>query len=162
MKRLILMRHGEAPNVKEGDRFRVLSNKGMKQSYDAGAQLVDLNIMPDLIYVSPVERTLKTVECLSAAFKKMPLTEIQVGLYAAPKERILSIIERCPTSIETLLVVAHNPGISELLHSLLVVKDEHYAFVKQYIFIEGAFVILDYDIHDWGLVSVTEAVFIVK
>lgn len=157
MKRLILMRHGDAPNVKEGDRFRLLSEKGMKQSRDAGNFLVRANVIPDLIYVSPVERTMKTLECLASAFKKTPLTEIQIGLYAAPKERILNIIEKCPEDINTLLVIGHNPGISELLRFLPIIKNEHYNQLKQFVFPEGGLVSLIYEIDDWGLVSVTEA-----
>jgi phosphohistidine phosphatase len=159
MKRLILMRHGDAPNVKEGDRFRILSEKGMKQSREAGVFLVRTTITPDLVYVSPVERTMKTLECLASAFKKTPLTEIQIGLYAAPKERILSIIEKCPSDINTLLVIGHNPGISELMRFLPIVKDEQYNQLKQYIFPEAGLVSLVYDIDDWALVSVTDGLF---
>jgi phosphohistidine phosphatase len=159
MKRLILMRHGDAPNVKEGDRFRLLSEKGMKQSREAGDYLVRAHITPDLIYVSPVERTMKTLECLASAFKKTPLTEIQIGLYAAPKEQILRIIEKCPADINTLLVIGHNPGISELLRFLPIVKDEHYKQVKEYVFPEGGLVSLVYEIDNWGLVSVSGGLF---
>lgn len=159
MKRLILMRHGDAPNVKEGDRFRLLSEKGMKQSREAGDYLVRAHIIPDLIYVSPVERTMKTLECLASAFKKTSLTEIQIGLYAALKERILSIIEKCPEDINNLLVIGHNPGISELLRFLPIVKDEHYKQVKEYVFPEGGLVSLVYEIDNWGLVSVSDGLF---
>lgn len=159
MKRLMLMRHGDAPNVKEGDRFRILSEKGMKQSREAGAFLVRTTIVPDLIYVSPVERTMKTLECLAAAFKKTPLTEMQIGLYAASKERILSIIEKCPADINNLLVIGHNPGISELLRFLPIVKDAYHNQLKQYVFPEGGLVSLLYEIDDWGLVSVSDGLF---
>ncbi len=46
------------------------------------------------------------------------------GLYLAEPGALVSIIEAQSAAIETLLVVGHNPGLTELVHRLLPTFDD--------------------------------------
>jgi phosphohistidine phosphatase len=165
MKRLILMRHGDAPNVKEVDRYRILSEKGAEQSKKAGLYLKEKSFIPDSIFYSPVQRTEKTADYVVRSLMTSPLgiqPEMvpKSALYQASKEKILYVIEECRHSVSSLLIIAHNPGITELARFLPVQKNASTSFLKNFIFPEAGILTFDYDIEDWSLLSVTEGIFL--
>lgn len=82
-------------------------------------RLVELQLIPELMLVSPASRTQHTAEIFAAAFK-LPERWLKTDerLYLARPENILRVIADADPRIEHLMVVGHNPGISQLAREL--------------------------------------------
>lgn len=120
MKRLILMRHGKAERSSPGGDFeRRLTERGREDAALMGRLLRDEGLVPDLALVSSARRTLETWAEAACAFPTARMTSLKT-LYHAPAERLLDEIEAVADEVETVMVVAHNPGIHELAIRLLI------------------------------------------
>jgi phosphohistidine phosphatase len=122
MKRLLLLRHAKAVPAKGplADSARPLAERGERDARRIGERLREHRRHPKLIVASPAVRTLQTAQLVAAALD-YPLEEIALEnrLYLAHPTAILDIIAAQSAAAETLLVVGHNPGVSELVLELL-------------------------------------------
>ena len=120
MKTLSLLRHANAdsPPASADDFARPLSAFGQRQARYLGEQLASSGFFPDLVLSSAARRTSETAQgmadCLGAAIVIKP----ERDLYLADAEQILNFIQQADDSVNHLMIVGHNPGISELAHRL--------------------------------------------
>jgi phosphohistidine phosphatase len=118
MKRLILLRHAKAersaPSGRDFD--RPLSPRGLDEAARAGRLLAAAGLIPDVVLVSAAARTVQTWEQASAA---LPDAKVQgrQDLYNAPPER-LQAVAQAEHDAQTVMVIAHNPGIGALAYEL--------------------------------------------
>lgn len=126
MKRLVLLRHAKAEPATEpiADITRVLAERGKGDAHHiaerAQGQLGSL----DLIVASPAARTLQTAEIVAAVFgHERSAIGLERRLYLAEPAALIDVIASQTAAVETLLVVGHNPGLTELAHSLLPTFD---------------------------------------
>ncbi|MEM9981336.1 MAG: histidine phosphatase family protein [Bacteroidota bacterium] len=108
------MRHAEAESPNTFNDFgRVLTTKGMRQAALVGQMLQDKKIPIDLIAASTATRTQTTAQ-LVAERLQMPLEKVkaQQQLYNASVRALLAFVNEMDNSIDHLLIIAHNPGIS--------------------------------------------------
>jgi phosphohistidine phosphatase len=114
--RLTLLRHGHAENRHpSGEDFqRRLDDLGRTEVDASARQLATAGLVPDLVLASPAQRTRDTAArlVLQAALVKVPL-RFEPGIYNATLTRLVSIVAATPARIRHLLLVGHNPGISE-------------------------------------------------
>lgn len=118
-KTLILLRHAEAldNNFGETDFERVLSKKGINDIHQMASFFIENQLMPDLIMASSAIRTTQTAKTLA---KLIGLQEDRIilkkSLYNSSAQQISDEINsvELPHTVQTLLLIAHNPGISEL------------------------------------------------
>ena len=119
MPRLLLLRHAKAvAQSAGGDIARELSKRGRRDAVRLGEFLRAQNIQPDAALVSPSKRTRETAELVLRELVGAPVVSFDANLYNASAAALLRAIVR--TAGETLLVVAHNPGIGELAFSLAI------------------------------------------
>ena len=114
MRTLILMRHGEAEaRAASGrDRDRALTAKGRADAALAGRALAADGLVPDAVLVSPAVRTRQTWDVVRAALAHAPEATEATDLYDAPP---LALIEAAQDErADTVLLVAHNPGLPAL------------------------------------------------
>lgn len=115
MRTLILLRHAKAErDAESGQDFdRALTNRGWADARLIGRVLADAGFVPDRARVSAARRAAQTWEAVATAF---PLIEASVlpELFHAGPERLMAEIEGAAQDGETLLVVAHNPGLHTL------------------------------------------------
>ncbi|MDG6094913.1 histidine phosphatase family protein [Acetobacter sp. AN02] len=122
--RLILMRHAEAlpppggDYSRETDLARPLSADGMKTARRRGAKLRADRISPDLVLCSPAMRTRQTYAALLPFAVHDAEIRIEQTLYNADAMELLARLRASPDSAHTVLLVAHNPGITELAQLL--------------------------------------------
>ncbi len=155
MKRLLLLRHAKAVPATEPlvDIDRALAEHGERDARRIGGRLRQQQVRPALIVTSPAARALRTAQLVAREID-YPLEAIALDrrLYLAEPAAILEIIAGQDSNMETLLVVGHNPGLTELAHRLLPgfeVEDLP----------TGAIVGLDYqDAAAWDRVESTAAV----
>ena len=154
------MRHGDSPNSKLGDAFRRLSSKGENQAKEAGLYLKKTRNIPDCVFYSPSERTEKTKNYVVKTMDGTIPEKAKKELYLATSQTILDTIESCPDEIQKLLIIAHNPGLSNLARSLHLQKSENTQFLNHFTFSEGSVLILNYPVSNWSLASITKGEFV--
>ncbi len=151
MRTLILMRHAQAAASAEGpDRDRPLSEAGRQQAQRVGKTLRDRGIQH--VLCSSAQRTRQTLESLQL---EAPV-DYQDVLYNASAHTIAQQISGVDEEVETLLVVAHAPGIPALATQLSHDADPRQADRIGYWFPAGAFVELWIDT-DWVYVEQASA-----
>lgn len=118
MKTLILLRHGDASFEAVSDFERPLNDIGIKKVNASALVLINLNISPDKIISSPAERT---AESLSIFCDFLSIDDDKIkfikGLYNRGSDFYLNEIETMYDSVETLLLVGHNPSISDVVNN---------------------------------------------
>ena len=115
LQRLVLLRHGEALPAARGmrDFGRPLSDRGLFEVRAAALSIAALLPRPDLILASRAQRTTQTAEAArDTAFAGVPVIT-EPALYLATSEALLDVLRGLGDGFGTVLLVGHNPGISE-------------------------------------------------
>ncbi|HEX4377201.1 MAG TPA: histidine phosphatase family protein [Steroidobacteraceae bacterium] len=120
MRRLLLLRHGEAQPAAPGgsDVERALTAAGRAEVHDAAGVIAATGLTIDRALVSTARRTLESAEIIAAHLRLAQPPEPLDRLYLASPSVLLQTLERCPSNYATLLVIGHNPGLSELVARL--------------------------------------------
>jgi phosphohistidine phosphatase len=121
LKRLTLMRHANAqwkdPQVSDFD--RPLNRRGHSEAEAMGRRLMELQLVPALLLTSTARRAAQTAEIaareLGVSGRNIRSEE---ALYLAAAEDILQIVQSTGPRIQHLMIVGHNPGLSEVAHLL--------------------------------------------
>jgi phosphohistidine phosphatase len=117
MLRLSLLRHGRAqwPAGRYRDYDRPLDGIGLLQADKAARELADSSNPPSRILCSSALRTAQTAAAVNAALagRGIALIEDQ-RFYMASLSQLLQLIGELGGEATHLLIVGHNPGLSEL------------------------------------------------
>lgn len=116
-RRLTLLRHGEAQALDSApeDFERPLTRRGTIEAQEMAARIVRRDLIPDLILVSPAERSWTTAEILADACE-LDAKQVQCAreLYLATPETTWKILSRCDPALGHVLICGHNPGLSQV------------------------------------------------
>ncbi|NES14501.1 MULTISPECIES: histidine phosphatase family protein [Micromonospora] len=127
---LVLLRHAKAEQLREDgpDAERPLTARGHADAAAAGAWLARHTLVPDVVLCSPARRTRQTWHGLAMGITgsppeggptgSSPVVRYEPTAYEARPEDLLELVRAVPPGTGTVLLVAHNPGIS-LLSALL-------------------------------------------
>lgn len=109
-----------------------------------GTRLRRQGVTPDLVLTSHAERALRTATVVARELD-VPPNRISVAprLYLATAKQILDVVGAQAEDLESIVVVGHNPGLTELVNRLL--PDLHLANVPT----AGA-VALEFDTERWS------------
>jgi phosphohistidine phosphatase len=121
MRELLLMRHAEAAHraIDGTDFDRPLTTSGRAAADRAGQRLREKAPRPELILYSPAHRTRQTAELVATRLGLEPSTlRAEPGIYLATSEALTRVIATLGGDHASLLLIAHNPAISELAHAL--------------------------------------------
>jgi phosphohistidine phosphatase len=122
VKRLTLMRHAEArwKDADVSDLERPLNRRGTAAAEAMAKRLWELKLVPELLLVSPALRTQQTAE-LVARELHLPARRVmkEEALYLASAADLLKVVQATGPRVSHLLMVAHNPGVSELVQLLV-------------------------------------------
>ena len=121
MKTILLLRHGksswEAGSIP--DRERPLAPRGVKAARRMGRFLGRTGPAPDLILCSPAVRAAETLRHAADSGAWPASADIVPELYGASSGGVLACVSAVAAPVETLLVVAHEPGCSETASALI-------------------------------------------
>ncbi|HEX5104326.1 MAG TPA: histidine phosphatase family protein [Pirellulaceae bacterium] len=120
MKTLLLLRHAKS-SWKDGDlddHDRPLNKRGKRDAPRMGRLLADERLLPDLILCSTAKRCRKTAEHVIAASGYRGDTRITGELYEADGANLRESLAGVSEQPASILLIAHNPGMEELLESL--------------------------------------------
>jgi phosphohistidine phosphatase len=117
-RRLLLLRHAKSSwdEPELPDRERPLARRGRRAAAALGERLAHRRVRVDRILCSPSRRTRETLALL--ALSPEPPTAVPEALYLASARTLLARLRRVPPRVRTVLVIAHDPGIEQLAHSL--------------------------------------------
>ena len=118
-KTIVLARHGHA-SWGPRDYHRPLSERGRADVMNGATFLISRDLEPDLIVYSPARRTRESLEIIkNVCSRRMAVRALEFeSLYQCTVEHIL---DACclGDGIQHLMVLAHNPGLTDFLHYLV-------------------------------------------
>ncbi len=123
MKTLVFIRHAKSDkkSKKIRDIERPLSKRGLKEAPIMGKVLKNLQLVPDLILSSPATRAMKTAELIAKEFEINTENIISdSNLYLESKSTLLSVIKHIDDKYNTVFLVSHNPGLTDLVNYLSI------------------------------------------
>jgi phosphohistidine phosphatase len=120
MKTLILLRHAKTENgFDKTDINRNLTDKGNNDAALMALRLNDLKIVPQIIVSSNALRTQQTALIfLENLIQKNTELILNSKFYNADCYTIQSEINNLPNGFETVMIVCHNPGITDFANSI--------------------------------------------
>jgi phosphohistidine phosphatase len=117
----ILVRHAHAdwPNYVGADFDRPLTPRGLTDAAATAAAIRDAGHRPGLLLTSPARRTLQTTQIIATMLGMQDQLVCQASeLYNAGADVLCAQLRKALLSANTVMLVAHNPGISELARML--------------------------------------------
>ena len=121
MKTLTIVRHAKSSWDHPGlsDRERPLNKRGERDAPLMGQRVREHGIRPSLILSSPATRAWATARIIAAAIT-YPLEFLQreKSLYLASVDAILDVIVAQDPGFNSLMVVGHNPGLTDFANYL--------------------------------------------
>ena len=119
-KRLSILRHAKSDWGASGthDRNRTLTQRGSDNAAKLGLLMQEQRILPDQIISSDATRAAETSTLVSKGLNYAGRIELSSKLYLASPETLLNATTACHDSIKHLMLVAHNPGMTEFVNQL--------------------------------------------
>lgn len=121
MKILTLVRHAKSSwsDSRLSDRKRPLNKRGERDAPKMGKRIVDHGVRPSLILSSPATRAWMTAKIIAREIS-YPLEFLQRedSLYLASLNEILDVIMQQDNEFNSLMVVGHNPGMTNVANFL--------------------------------------------
>lgn len=150
MKRLILTRHAKSswddPLVPDHD--RPLNARGKAAAADLGQWLASRGYVPGEVLCSDALRTRKTWSGVAPALPGTPILELKPALYHAGPDVMLAVLRHAKA--DTVMMIGHNPGISEFAGRLVGRAPLHPDFHR---YPTGATLVADFATEDWAEVG---------
>lgn len=123
---LILLRHAEAaqPDLgnfsPESDMARPLTQDGEQAAIRCGIWLRDNNLLPDTVLCSPAIRTRQTLAGIQSVQQASTQAHVHIcpEIYEAAPSALALALQQLPEQARTVLLIGHNPGISEFARGL--------------------------------------------
>ncbi|MBW2520869.1 MAG: histidine phosphatase family protein [Deltaproteobacteria bacterium] len=121
MKHLILLRHAKSswkdPSLDDFD--RPLNKRGKENAPLMGQRLAAMGERPQIILASPAMRARKTAYLVAPALNcSDEMITFVPNIYEADVTTLLNIIQDLRDIWQTVILVGHNPGLTELANQL--------------------------------------------
>jgi phosphohistidine phosphatase len=126
MKTLLLLRHAKASRdePETPDHDRPLKSRGKEDAKRIGRQLRDAKLVPTLIVSSTARRALKTAAKVARQLEYSRAIELTDRLYLATPQDHRAVACALPDAEDCVMLVGHNPGMSQFLSELAHVQSE--------------------------------------
>lgn len=113
-RQLVLLRHAKSAWLDVPDHDRPLAKRGLRDAPGAGRWLRQAGYVPDLVVCSTARRTSETWELAAAELGASPPVRFERRVYEANTAQLLQLVRESPATAGTLLVVGHEPTMSQL------------------------------------------------
>jgi phosphohistidine phosphatase len=116
---LVVVRHAKSA-WPDGvpDSERPLNARGRRDAPVVGRWIRDRVGHLDAVVCSPATRTRQTWALIAAELEGAPAPVFDDRVYAAADETLLAVVREISDELGSVLLVGHNPGVSELVFSL--------------------------------------------
>ena len=121
LRTLYLVRHAKASldTATQSDYDRPLNDRGERDAPNMGLRLREKGANPQMVLASAARRTTQTAKRIATAMR-LPDDHISLtkDLYQSSPESIARQINGVDATVTELMIIAHNPGITELSNQL--------------------------------------------
>jgi phosphohistidine phosphatase len=123
MKKIWLMRHAKSSwdHPQLSDHERPLNSRGRKDALFMATRIQNSGVRPQLVLSSDSRRTRETYEGLCSILGDLPVN-FTPSLYHASAHKIHEVLKNAADNNECILVLAHNPGITNAFEILCKVR----------------------------------------
>ena len=120
MKKLFLLRHAKSSwkDLTLDDIERPLNKRGKQDALFMAEKFLEKKIFIDLIIASSSRRTADTAQTFAQILGLKSNVILTEKLYAASTNTILNLVLQFDEAVANVILVAHNPGITELSNEL--------------------------------------------
>lgn len=149
MKTLALLRHAKSDwdDIGTRDFDRGLNDRGRKGAKLIGRHMAEENFDWDCILASSAERVQRTLEAAMPDTKPV----FDKRLYLASVENIIEVIQDHAGDAERVLVSGHNPGLQEMVFTLVPPSGENALFdLAAAKYPTATLAVFELDIDDWS------------
>jgi phosphohistidine phosphatase len=117
---IVIVRHAKSSWDDDSltDIDRPLSKRGRNALPLVNAHIAGLGLSVDLVISSPSVRTRATLDGIRAALGDATIT-LDRNVYEATGDQLIDILRAVEETVPTVLLVGHNPGVSELVDDLV-------------------------------------------
>jgi phosphohistidine phosphatase len=122
VKRLILLRHAKSSwsDGSLADAERPLSARGERDAPRMGERLRERGTRPEVVIASPARRARRTARLVCQAIGHPDASiRLDPALYLAAPDAILAVVAAQAGAADSVMIVGHNPGLTELANLLL-------------------------------------------
>lgn len=142
MKKLYIVRHAQKADeeINQDDYDRDLSEIGINDAKIMANNFAIKNLSIDLIVASPAKRTKITAEIFAEALNYNKSIMFNDVLYMAFVNELLETISYIFDTVDSVLLVGHNPSLTALALTLVGFKEK---------FQMGAVMEIDFDCDSW-------------
>ena len=126
MKKLYIVRHAQKAEETQGqdDYDRPLSQEGKDEAKKMAQKLASKNVNADLIVASPAVRTVQTAEIFAEELGYRKNVMYNDVLYMAYVNELIETITYTFDTVDSMVLVAHNPSLTALAVSLVGFKEK--------------------------------------
>ena len=119
-KTMLLLRHGKSDwaSGETEDLQRPLNKRGRKSSRAMGRLIAECGLIPDLVLCSIAVRARDTLDEATRAGAWSAETRLHEELYGADVSGLVELARSVPAEHGRVLIVGHEPTLSELIASL--------------------------------------------
>lgn len=148
MKFLGLLRHAKSDwdDMSKRDFDRDLNARGRRGAALMGAHIREGKVEWDLVLASPAQRVKRTLE-----FAELGVSpHWDQRLYLSSAETMIDVVHEKAGDADAVLIVAHNPGMQEMLLKLIAPVNENAHFDEASTkFPTAAYAVIKLDIDSW-------------
>ncbi len=150
MKTLYILRHAQKDESKQNeyDYDIELSQKGIEEATSIAQKLKEKDPLPDLIVASPAIRARQTAEIVAKGIRYRKNIMYNEVIYQAFLNEIVESVTYTFDTVNTLLIVGHNPSLTALALTFGGFKEE----IKT-----GCIVRIDFDCDSWTAIDKNNA-----
>jgi len=109
-------------------------------------------LIPDKVLCSSAQRARETWDLVSEHLGDTPWVEIRDDLYHASPGSLLTILQDLSPTVDTVLLVGHNPTFEDLAHGLVGQGPDDLIMEMGRKYPTGALAVMDFLVDDWNLV----------
>jgi phosphohistidine phosphatase len=113
-RRLILLRHAKSAWPDVADQDRPLAGRGRRAAPAAGRWLRESGHVPDLVLCSTARRARETWQLAEVELGAHPRATFEPRVYGTSATELLDLARQTPSSVRTLMIVGHEPTMSDL------------------------------------------------
>jgi phosphohistidine phosphatase len=126
VKTLLVLRHAKSSWADSSidDHERPLNARGRRDAPRVGELLRDRQLVPDVWITSDAERAQATAEAAARAAAYPGELTIEPALYLASPADIYRVLRDVAGRKQTVMIVGHNPGVSDLVAQLTGEREE--------------------------------------
>ena len=153
MKNLFLLRHCEAYHFEENksDHEKQLNENGRKCAILLKNWFEKNNIVLDYILTSSANRTLTTANIIFSNYQNKIYQKKE--LYLCDYKEILKELKILDDNLNTVIVVGHEPSISESLKSLISYCRPDLEYVTKSLYPTGGLSVINFNITKWNKID---------